>query len=68
MHSVILNEDRAYWVYLPDGYKKDLNKSYPVLYLLDGDRNFYSLVAIEKSVEGKRGNGKSVYYNRYIEY
>ncbi len=47
IHSNILNEDREYWVYVPDDYEKDgfEQVSYPVLYLLDGDRNFLSAVA-----------------------
>lgn len=42
LHSSILNEDRPYLVYLPESYTNRvyLPKSYPVLYLLDGDWNF----------------------------
>ncbi len=42
LHSSILNEDRPYLVYLPRSYTNGvyLPKSYPVLYLLDGDWNF----------------------------
>ena len=35
MHSEILNMDRKYAVYLPDGYETS-ERSYPVLYLLHG--------------------------------
>lgn len=51
LHSNILNEDRPYWVYLPPEYNDpDYGKaSYPVIYLLDGDANFYTLVAIQKT-------------------
>ncbi len=48
IYSAVLGEDRPYWVYLPPmynnpGYGK---ASYPVIYLLDGDTNFTTMVAI----------------------
>lgn len=51
LHSDILNEERPYWVYLPPRYNDaDFGKAnYPVIYLLDGDTNFYTLVAVQKS-------------------
>ncbi|GAA4465572.1 alpha/beta hydrolase-fold protein [Nemorincola caseinilytica] len=39
IHSATLGEDRILNIYLPDGYAADKNKSYPVLYLLDGSAN-----------------------------
>jgi predicted alpha/beta superfamily hydrolase len=40
IHSNILNEDRTYQVYLPASYNWALDRSYPVLYVLDGESNF----------------------------
>lgn len=40
IHSNILNEDRTYQIYLPQSYRWASDRSYPVLYLLDGDYNF----------------------------
>ena len=42
LHSNILNEDRAYWISLPDSYndKESSYKSYPVLIVLDGNVHF----------------------------
>jgi hypothetical protein len=36
LHSKVLNEDRPYWVYLPESYnsKSQSPEAYPVLYLL----------------------------------
>lgn len=39
LKSEILNEARALLVHLPEDYKTS-NKTYPVLYLLDGERHF----------------------------
>jgi predicted alpha/beta superfamily hydrolase len=43
MHSTILKEDRAYWIQLPQHYHHTVfsPKKYPVLILLDGDRQFH---------------------------
>lgn len=40
LHSKILNEDRTYQVYLPASYSWASDRSYPVLYVLDGESNF----------------------------
>ncbi len=42
LHSKILKEDRPYWIYLPQSYKKDVSakRKYPVLYLLDAESHF----------------------------
>jgi predicted alpha/beta superfamily hydrolase len=47
-HSRILNEDRPYWVYLPESYnsKTQAPEAYPVLYLLDGDALFHSVTGV----------------------
>lgn len=39
IHSDVLSESRPYLIGLPDNYQKS-EKSYPVLYLLDGDGHF----------------------------
>jgi len=39
LNSIVLNEIRAIYIYLPDNYKKNHN-SYPVLYLFDAETNF----------------------------
>src|SRR5690606_11578102 len=39
IHSNILNEDRTYQVFLPESYQWAADRSYPVLYLLDGESN-----------------------------
>ncbi len=50
IHSLQLNEERQYWVYLPPNYTNEQfgKASYPVIYLLDGDKNFISTVAIQQ--------------------
>lgn len=40
IHSVVLNEDRNYQVYLPDSYGWAKDRRYPVLYVLDGKTHF----------------------------
>lgn len=41
IHSKELNNDRSIDIYLPPSYKKDPSKSYPVLYMQDGNNLFY---------------------------
>jgi predicted alpha/beta superfamily hydrolase len=48
--SKVLNQDREIQIYLPDSYK-DTDQSYPVLYILDGQRFFTNGVAIQKSLK-----------------
>lgn len=38
-HSVILDEDRVLNIYLPNGYTKENDQKYPVIYLLDGSKD-----------------------------
>ena len=40
IHSKILNEDRNYQIYLPESYQWASDRSYPVLFVLDGESNF----------------------------
>lgn len=47
LHSDQLNEDREFWVGLPDSYhKEDSTKKYPVLILLDGYTHFKTVTGI----------------------
>ena len=36
MRSTVLDEDREFFVHLPEGYDRDTTARYPVLYVLDG--------------------------------
>lgn len=51
IHSHITDEDRTYFIYLPNSYNKtDYGKAtYPVIYVLDGENNFLTAVAIQKT-------------------
>ncbi|MFO7524064.1 MAG: alpha/beta hydrolase-fold protein [Ignavibacteriaceae bacterium] len=44
IHSNILQEDRTYQIYLPESYNWALDRSYPVLYVLDGESHFIHTV------------------------
>ncbi|MBO0340287.1 MAG: alpha/beta hydrolase-fold protein [Allomuricauda sp.] len=48
LHSNILNEDRGYWISLPDSYNDDQSshKRYPVLMVLDGNIHFKSITGV----------------------
>lgn len=48
LRSNILNEDRAYWISLPDSYndKESSYMRYPVLIVLDGNLHFKSIAGI----------------------
>lgn len=52
--SKILNEKRAIWIYKPDNF--DLTKKYPVIYLLDGDWHFVSVVGMIQQLSYINGN------------
>lgn len=52
--SKILNEKRAIWIYKPDNF--DLTKKYPVIYLLDGDWHFVSVVGMLQQLSYINGN------------
>jgi len=47
--SEILNEDRSIQVYLPEGYHNTPKKTYPVLYILDGQRFFLHTVSLHQT-------------------
>jgi len=55
IHSAILNEDRAVWIYVPEsaGFP---GKTYPVVYLLDGDAHFYSVMGLIQQLSTVNGN------------
>lgn len=46
INSVILGEKRNIWVSLPPGYYAGESVKYPVVYLLDGDNHFASVVSM----------------------
>nr|WP_321453037.1 alpha/beta hydrolase-fold protein [uncultured Carboxylicivirga sp.] len=52
IYSNILKEDREYWVALPDSYYDTtlVEVDYPVLYLLDGDRNYMAALAVQNDL------------------
>lgn len=52
--SDILGETRNIWVHLPTNYQE--GKRYPVLYLLDGSRHFYSVTGLIKQLSTTNGN------------
>ena len=45
IESKVLNETRDIYVYLPEGYGQSM-ESYPALYVLDGETNFFIAAAI----------------------
>jgi len=49
IYSAVLQEDRSYWVHLPEEYGHEPAQAYPVIYLLDGNSFFHSLVGISKT-------------------
>lgn len=44
IHSSVLNEEREYWVHLPEKYQQEDTVAYSVIYLLDGDSFFHALI------------------------
>jgi predicted alpha/beta superfamily hydrolase len=58
VHSKILNEDRPVWVYVPNSGQGDIysTQHYPVVYLLDGDAHFYSVVGMIQQLSSVNGN------------
>jgi len=59
LRSQVLNEERAYWVYLPASYddKTFAPQRYGVLYLLDGDAHFHSASGVVQFMSaGINGN------------
>lgn len=61
LRSTILNEDREYWISLPDSYgdKESFYKSYPLLIVLDGNVHFKAVSAMVNYMSsGLYGNSK----------
>ena len=58
VYSGILGEKRKIWIYTPGmtSGKHDPNQRYPVLYLLDGDAHFLSVVGIVQQLSQANGN------------
>ena len=54
VNSQILKEKRAVWIYKPDNF--DEQKKYPVIYLLDGDWHFISVVGMIQQLSYINGN------------
>lgn len=55
LHSTVLQEERNYWVHLPDSYGRDTTQGYQVIYLLDGDAFFHSVVGISRTFTTVKG-------------
>lgn len=64
MHSRILNVDKPYCIYLPDGYDENTSTRYPVLYLLHGAyghcRDWVDKGNMQKIVDEAINNGHAV--------
>ena len=52
IQSKILGEQRKIWIHVPDG----ANLKYPVVYVLDGDRHFSSVVGMIQQLSMVNGN------------
>jgi predicted alpha/beta superfamily hydrolase len=55
LNSAALHEERNYWIHLPENYRQDTTQTYRVIYLLDGDSFFHSLIGIDKTLATVRG-------------
>jgi len=58
INSKILGEQRKIWVYVPENGSDGIyaKKNYPVVYLLDGDAHFYSVVGMIQQLSQVNGN------------
>ncbi len=56
IQSSILHEQRKIWVYVPSGGQAGATQRFPVLYLLDGDAHFYSVVGMIQQLSQVNGN------------
>lgn len=58
VQSKILGEKRKIWVYVPNSGTADIyaKQRYPVVYLLDGDAHFSSVVGMIQQLSGVNGN------------
>lgn len=58
LRSEILNEERQIWIHVPEGnYDGSLrDRKYPVVYLLDGNAHFYSVMGMINQLSSVNGN------------
>ncbi|RQO65977.1 esterase [Pedobacter sp. KBW06] len=56
IQSKILNERRKIWIHVPGSWNADSKQRYPVLYLLDGDAHFNSVVGMIQQLSSVNGN------------
>lgn len=56
IQSKILHEQRKIWVYVPNSGQAGSKQRFPVLYLLDGDAHFYSIVGMVQQLSQVNGN------------
>lgn len=56
IQSTILNEQRKIWIYVPNSGQADSRQRYPVVYLLDGDGHFSSVVGMIQQLSTVNGN------------
>lgn len=58
IYSNILNEPRRIWVHVPGDSQSDIYEpsTYPVIYLLDGDAHFSSVVGMVEQLSSVNGN------------
>jgi uncharacterized protein len=57
LYSHVLSEERKIWVYVPDtGNSIYSPRKYPVVYLLDGDAHFSSVVGMIQQLSSVNGN------------
>ena len=80
IRSETLNEERFYDIYLPASYNSRINATYPVLYIMDGDYNFWYIAGMieqmasvgnkipEMIVVGIADNGHENYINNCTPY
>ena len=54
LKSKILNEQRKVWIHIPEDYSS--KKQYPVVYLLDAEAHFYSVVGLINHLSYSNGN------------
>jgi len=55
VQSNILGENRKIWVYVPDGAVNNTER-FPVVYVLDGDGHFSSVVGVTQQLSTINGN------------
>ncbi|TYB77125.1 alpha/beta hydrolase-fold protein [Bizionia myxarmorum] len=55
IQSSILDEKRDFWVHIPES-ENDSEVAFPVVYLLDGDKHFTSVVGIIQELSATKGN------------